>query len=53
MLHEERGITIFLFQDDDFPLFGKVWRRWANEFVDELHRAGLPGQVDLENELSR
>lgn len=45
MLHEERGITIFLFQDDDFPLFGPVWRRWANEFVDELHRNHLPGKV--------
>ena len=45
MLHEERGITIFLFQDDDFPLFGPVWRRWANEFVDELHRNRLPGKV--------
>ncbi|HBB98627.1 MAG TPA: B12-binding domain-containing radical SAM protein [Blastocatellia bacterium] len=45
MLHEERGITIFLFQDDDFPLFGTVWRRWANDFVDELHRSGLPGKV--------
>jgi len=45
MLHEERGIRIFLFQDDDFPLFGPVWRRWANEFVDELHRNGLPGKV--------
>ncbi len=45
MLHEERGITIFLFQDDDFPLFGTVWRRWANEFVDELHRNDLPGKV--------
>ena len=44
-LHEERGITIFLFQDDDFPLFGTVWRRWANEFVDELHRSGLPERV--------
>jgi anaerobic magnesium-protoporphyrin IX monomethyl ester cyclase len=44
-LHEERGISIFLFQDDDFPLFGKVWRRWANEFVDELYRADLPGRV--------
>ncbi len=44
-LHEERGITIFLFQDDDFPLFGTVWRRWANEFVDELHRNELPGKV--------
>jgi hypothetical protein len=45
MLHEERGITIFLFQDDDFPLFGPMWRRWASEFVDELHRNGLPGKV--------
>ena len=45
MLYDERGITIFLFQDDDFPLFGAVWRRWANEFVDELHRGGLPGKV--------
>jgi len=45
MLHEERGITIFLFQDDDFPLFGTVWRRWANDFVDELHRSGLTGKV--------
>src|SRR5688572_31797506 len=45
MLYEERGITIFLFQDDDFPLFGTVWRRWANEFVDELHRNDLPGKV--------
>lgn len=45
LLHEERGITIFLFQDDDFPLFGTVWRRWANEFVDALHRSGLPKKV--------
>lgn len=44
-LHEELGIRIFLFQDDDFPLFGPVWRRWAGEFVDELHRHGLPGKV--------
>ena len=45
LLHEERGTTIFLFQDDDFPLFGQVWRRWANEFVDELHRSGLSQKV--------
>jgi radical SAM superfamily enzyme YgiQ (UPF0313 family) len=45
MLHDERDIRIFLFQDDDFPLFGTVWRRWANEFVDELHRSGLPEKV--------
>ena len=44
-LLEEHGRSIFLFQDDDFPLFGPVWRRWAAEFVEELHRNGLPGRV--------
>lgn len=44
-LHEERGITIFLFQDDDFPLFGKVWQRWTRELLAELHKAELPGRV--------
>lgn len=44
-LYRERGTTIFLFQDDDFPLFGPVWRRWAADFVNELHRSGLPGRV--------
>ena len=44
-LYEDRGVTIFLFQDDDFPLFGPVWRRWAGEFVTELHHSGLPGRA--------
>ncbi len=44
-LHEERDTHIFLFQDDDFPLFGPVWKRWAGQFVDELHCAGLAGKV--------
>jgi anaerobic magnesium-protoporphyrin IX monomethyl ester cyclase len=45
MLYEERGTTIFLFQDDDFPLFGPVWQRWARDFVSELHKSGLPQHV--------
>lgn len=44
-LLEENGITIFLFQDDDFPLFGPAWKRWTREFLAELHRNGLPGKV--------
>ena len=44
-LHERHAMTIFLFQDDDFPLYGPVWRRWANEFVDELYRQGLAGRI--------
>ena len=44
-LYLDRGIKIFLFQDDDFPLFGPVWRRWAADFVSELHRSGLSSRV--------
>jgi len=44
-LLEEHGRSIFLFQDDDFPLFGPVWQRWATEFVHEIHRNGLKGRV--------
>jgi anaerobic magnesium-protoporphyrin IX monomethyl ester cyclase len=43
-LYEDRGATIFLFLDDDFPLFGP-WRRWAHEFLDELERQQLAGRV--------
>jgi anaerobic magnesium-protoporphyrin IX monomethyl ester cyclase len=45
LLYKRHGITAFLFQDDDFPLYGPVWKRWCNEFVDELYRSGLPGRV--------
>ncbi len=45
MLHETRDISIFLFQDDDFPLFGPSWRRWTQNFVDELHRQHLADRV--------
>jgi anaerobic magnesium-protoporphyrin IX monomethyl ester cyclase len=45
LLYERDGITIFLFQDDDFPVYGVVWQRWAREFVQELHRNQLPGRV--------
>jgi anaerobic magnesium-protoporphyrin IX monomethyl ester cyclase len=44
-LYEERRIRIFLFQDDDFPLYGPKWRKWANDFVDELYAQGLVGNV--------
>jgi anaerobic magnesium-protoporphyrin IX monomethyl ester cyclase len=45
LLHERDGITVFLFQDDDFPVYGVVWQRWAREFVAELYRNGLVGCV--------
>jgi anaerobic magnesium-protoporphyrin IX monomethyl ester cyclase len=45
MLYDERGISIFLFQDDDFPVFGTVWQRWTREFLAELYRAGLARKI--------
>jgi radical SAM superfamily enzyme YgiQ (UPF0313 family) len=45
MLHEQHGISIFMFQDDDFPVYGLKWRQWTNNFVDELHRNDLPGRI--------
>jgi anaerobic magnesium-protoporphyrin IX monomethyl ester cyclase len=44
-LYDERQIRVFLFQDDDFPLYGPKWRKWANDFVDELYRQKLVGNV--------
>ena len=45
MLHDEHDITLFLFQDDDFPVYGAKWRQWARDFCDELHRVGLAGRI--------
>lgn len=45
MLHEERGISLFLFQDDDFPVFGPAWHRWTREFLAELYHHDLPGRI--------
>jgi hypothetical protein len=44
-LHEQRSAKIFLFQDDDFPIVGRVWRQWALDFVEELYRQKLVGKV--------
>jgi anaerobic magnesium-protoporphyrin IX monomethyl ester cyclase len=44
-LLDEHAISIFLFQDDDFPLFGPAWQRWTREFLGELHRQALPGRA--------
>ncbi|HML14512.1 MAG TPA: radical SAM protein [Xanthobacteraceae bacterium] len=44
-LHEERGAAIFSFQDDDFPVYGRVWQRWTRELLAELYRNDLPGRI--------
>jgi anaerobic magnesium-protoporphyrin IX monomethyl ester cyclase len=41
LLHRQHGVRVFLFQDDDFPLWGKKGRRWADELVGRMHDSGL------------
>jgi radical SAM superfamily enzyme YgiQ (UPF0313 family) len=44
-LNTERGVRVFLFQDDDFPLWGRAGRRWVDELADGMHAAGLAGRT--------
>ena len=43
MLELERRYQtrVFLFQDDDFPLWGAVGRRWASELCARMQESGL------------
>jgi anaerobic magnesium-protoporphyrin IX monomethyl ester cyclase len=40
-LAEDHGVSIFLFQDDDFPLFAVYRREWAPQLIHELHQQGV------------
>jgi anaerobic magnesium-protoporphyrin IX monomethyl ester cyclase len=40
-LYRQHGVRVFLFQDDDFPLWGKKGRRWADELIGRMHDSGL------------
>jgi anaerobic magnesium-protoporphyrin IX monomethyl ester cyclase len=40
-LHRQHGVRVFLFQDDDFPLWGNKGKRWADELMARLHDSGL------------
>jgi radical SAM superfamily enzyme YgiQ (UPF0313 family) len=41
LLHRQHGVRIFLFQDDDFPLWGNKGKRWADELIGRMHDSGL------------
>jgi anaerobic magnesium-protoporphyrin IX monomethyl ester cyclase len=45
LLWEENGTSIFLFQDDDFPVWGNFGQRWIAEFIDTLQKEELIGKV--------
>ncbi len=44
-LHLNRGVPIFLFQDDDFLAGGKNAKRWAMEIADLIVEAGFAGKI--------
>lgn len=44
-LHRERGVRIFLFQDDDFMGGGKRARRWAIELAEQIRQRNLQDQI--------
>ncbi len=44
-LHDERGVSVVLFQDDDFPMAGKAWHRWTRELLHEIHTHDLVGKM--------
>lgn len=44
-LHRQHGVRVFLFQDDDFPLWGKAGRRWADELAERFHDSGLAAKT--------
>jgi anaerobic magnesium-protoporphyrin IX monomethyl ester cyclase len=44
-LHRNRGVPIFLFQDDDFLAGGRKAREWAMEIADLIAKEGLAGDM--------
>ena len=44
-LHRNRGVPIFLFQDDDFLAGGKKAQKWAMEIADLIAAEGLAGEM--------
>ena len=45
LLHEEMGCSIFMFQDDDFPVAGRSGKQWATGFCAKLGEKGLPDKI--------
>jgi anaerobic magnesium-protoporphyrin IX monomethyl ester cyclase len=44
-IHRERGVPVFLFQDDDFLAGGQRAREWACKIADGLVRKGVAGKL--------
>lgn len=45
LLYEEEGCSIFIFQDDDFPISGSRGLNWINLFCNSIIENGLLGKI--------
>lgn len=45
LLYKEKDCSIFLFQDDDFPLSAKKGKDWLNKFCNLLIEKGLNNKI--------
>jgi len=45
LLYRQEGCEVFLFQDDDFPVAGKIGSAWVEEFCEHLKNKGLSQKV--------
>lgn len=42
---EKNNISVFLFQDDDFPIYGKAGGIWIDKFLNSLKEKNLIGKI--------
>lgn len=45
LLFHQRGMRIFIFEDDDLFMRGRTQREWIDDFVQELKQRGLTNQI--------
>jgi anaerobic magnesium-protoporphyrin IX monomethyl ester cyclase len=50
-LYKERDCSVFLFQDDDFPVRTRRTSNWADEFCQSLRDRNLVGETHVEDQL--
>ena len=45
LLYRQLNATVFMFQDDDFPVAGKRGKEWITRFCEELTKRGLSEKI--------
>lgn len=45
LLLKQMDASIFMFQDDDFPVAGKIGIEWSKRFCEELNKRGLREKI--------